>query len=105
MDRKPSNADVAQLEGWLKHAPFEVIEYAAECAHGMQLPTKYMDKLLGQWAKEEIRTVDLARSRHPIHRPTPAQRPAAVDARDYDQRKYVNNQLGYLFEDDEEEGK
>ena len=105
VDRKPSNADVAQLEGWLKHAPFEVIEYAAECAHGMQLPTKYMDKLLGQWAKEEIRTVELARSRHPIHRPTPAQRPAAVDARDYDQRKYVNNQLGYLFEDDEEEGK
>ena len=104
-DRRPTNADVAQLEGWLKNAPFEVIEYAAECAHGTQLPTKYMDKLLSQWAKEDIHTLDVAKSRHPMHRPNAPAQPAANAAQNYDQRKYDNEKLSYLFEDDEEDAR
>lgn len=104
-DRRPTNADVAQLEGWLKNAPFEVVEYAAECAHGTQLPTKYMDKLLSQWAKEDIHTLDVAKSRHPMHRPNAQPQAPANAAQNYDQRKYDNEKLNYLFEDDEEDAR
>lgn len=104
-ERRPTNADVAQLEGWLKHAPFELIEYAAQCAHGMQLPLKYMDKVLSQWAREDVHTVEVAARRHPAPRAVAPAQAAQNAAHSYDQRKYDNEKLNYLFEDDEEEGK
>ena len=64
-----------------------------------------MDKLLSQWAKEDIHTLDVAKSRHPMHRPNAPAQPAANAAHNYDQRKYDNEKLSYLFEDDEEDAR
>lgn len=52
-----------------------------------------------------MRSVEVARRRHPAPRPGAQPQPQTNAARDYDQRKYDNEKLNYLFEDDEEDAK
>ncbi len=57
-------ASAAQMEEWLRLASFPVILYAAECARGTALPSQYIAKLLKEWKKAGIATVEEARRRN-----------------------------------------
>ena len=92
--------DLALYDAWQARHGEDVIEYAAACARGMQMPMKYMDKLLTDWAGEGIATVEDARARHEAAR-TPAASPAkagaANPALDYAQREYRDEDYGDDF--------
>ena len=102
-DRKITNADARQLETWLSQYPLPLIEYAAQCAYGTQLPPKYMETTLKKWKQEGITDADAAKARHPLPRKKEggAAKPSALAAQDYSQRAYTGDMIN-LFEDDEE---
>ncbi|MBR6219660.1 MAG: DnaD domain protein [Clostridia bacterium] len=100
LERRPTMNDLALYDAWQARHGEDVIEYAATCARGMQMPMKYMDKLLTDWAGEGIATVEDARARHEAAR-TPAASPAkagaANPALDYAQREYRDEDYGDDF--------
>ena len=59
-DKRPALGDIQDLKKWKKHHSADVIQYAARCAKGMQLPVKYMDKLLKAWQDAGVRDVAAA---------------------------------------------
>jgi len=62
--RRPNMDDLKRYEGWkLRFAP-ELMEYAAECARGTKVPVRYMEKLLTEWEKKNISSVDAAKAEH-----------------------------------------
>ena len=103
----------AQMEDWLKLASIEVIQYAAECARGKALPTGYITKLLNEWKKLDLTTVELAKRHMEAGRPAAPQTGAkpqqpTPNALNFQQRAYQEGELDYLFDkmnkyDDEEE--
>ncbi len=101
--KKITAADVAQLEDWLNLAPMEVVRYAAECARGKALPTGFITKLLTDWKKLDLTTVELARKHYESGRPAASQ-PAAQkpqttpNALNFQQRTYQEGELDYLFD-------
>lgn len=66
--RRAGNADRAWIEKWLAAMPMDVILLAAERAQGTQLPRKYMGKLLANWQKKGIKTVEEAQKEEPVVR-------------------------------------
>lgn len=100
--KKITAADVAQLEDWLKLAPIDVIRYAAECARGKALPTGYITKLLNDWKKLDLTTVELARKHmetgRPAARQTAAKTQTTPNALSFQQRSYQEGELDYLFD-------
>ena len=114
LDKAASAADAAQMEDWLNLAPIELIEYAAECARGKQVPASYITKLLTNWKNLDLTTVELAK-RHMENGGAPArpagQKPQTTpNALNFQQRSYQEGELDYLFDrmnkyDDEEDQK
>ncbi len=103
-DRKVTNADARQMEAWLEQYPMPLIEYAAQCAYGTQLPPKYMESTLKKWKQEGIADVEAAKARHPLpKRAEGGAKAPALSAQDYSQRSYTGDMIN-LFEDDEEGG-
>ncbi len=102
--KKVTSTDVGQLEDWLKLADMDVIYYAAECARGKALPTGYITKLLNDWKKLDLKTVELAKKHHEAGRPAAAaqqtaSRPAVTpNALNFHQRTYQEGELDYLFD-------
>ena len=77
-----------------------MIDYAAGCARGMQVPMKYMDKLLEDWRAGGVRTVEEAAARHEAARRSrfaPGQTPAQNPALNYAQREYREEDYGDDF--------
>lgn len=99
LERRPNMHDLSLYEGWQTSHDEAVIEYAAACARGMQVPVKYMDKLLHEWRDEGVRTVDEAKARHEAARASrPASGPAPVNpALNYIQREYRDEDFGDDF--------
>ena len=98
LERRPTMHDLSLYEGWRLAHDEAVIEYAAQCARGMQVPVKYMDKLLGEWANEGVRTVEDAKARHEAARLNrPAAAAPANPALDYEQRDYADQDFGDDF--------
>lgn len=98
LDRRPQNSDLEIYETWQGSHPAELINYAAECARGMQLPMRYMDKLLGEWRKAGVTTVDEAKGQHLAARPVAAQgAQPANPALNYAQRSYTDEDYGDDF--------
>lgn len=100
LERAPRMDDLQRLERWQAGLPDEVIDFAADCAKGMQKPVSYMDKLLTDWAANGIDTLDAARARHEAHA---AAKPAGGAAKpgnpalDYQQREYTAEEDEGLF--------
>ena len=101
LERRPNLDDLARCEAWSAVHDDAVIDYAAECARGMQMPVRYMDRLLSEWAASGIRTVEAARAQHEQSR---ANRPVAAaagtsanPALDYAQRQYKESDFGDDF--------
>jgi len=63
-ERRPQLDDIAMYESWTAAFSAELISYAAECARGMQLPMRYIDKLLAEWKKSGVTTPEAARAQH-----------------------------------------
>jgi DNA replication protein DnaD len=68
----------------------------------MQVPMKYMDKLLEDWRAGGVRTVEEAAARHDAARQaraasSPAQTPATNPALNYAQREYKEEDYGDDF--------
>lgn len=101
IERKVTGADASLMEDWLSKANLELIHFAAECARGKTLPTSYISKLLDNWLKLDITTVELARKHHEQTRPvSEAARPAATPhALNYQQRTYREGELDHVFTD------
>ncbi len=101
LEKRVAMADVALMEDWLKTASFELILFAAECARGKALPTNYITRLLTDWQKLDITTVELAQ-RHVSSAQPAAQnsaKPAATPtALNFQQRTYQEGELDYLFD-------
>ena len=100
LERRPNMNDLALYEGWRGVHDEGVIDYAAECARGMQMPMKYMEKLLAQWRESGVRTVDEAREQHGaarLSRPAGGGTPAANPALNYEQREYRDEDFGDDF--------
>ena len=87
-DRRAGNADRAWMEKWLAAMPMDVILLAAERAQGTQLPRKYMGKLLANWQKKGIKTVEEAQKEEPVVRMDTAKPQAGKVIQDYAQREY-----------------
>lgn len=103
-DRRVNNMDVSQLEEWLGEYSMELILYAAQCANGKKLPLTYAGKLLSNWKKLDITTVELARRNHEEGRPaaSEARRTTAAvtpHALNFKQRAYQEGELDYVFTD------
>ena len=102
LDRRPTKNDLALYERWKAEHDGAVIEYAAECARDMQVPMKYMDKLLNGWRDEGVRTLEDAKARHEAVRQSraatggqPGQ--SANPALNYAQREYRDEDFGDDF--------
>lgn len=103
IDRRPAEADLDQLREWLKVAPFELVLFAAECAHGLKLPTRAMAKNLSEWAKKGITDVEAARAERASRTRVPAagdaKKPDAPAAKGYEQRAYEQGFFEDFFAD------
>ncbi|MBQ3425322.1 MAG: DnaD domain protein [Clostridia bacterium] len=101
LERRPTMGDIALYDGWLAHHDPAVIEYAARCARGMQMPMKYMDKLLEAWRKEGVATVEAARASHEAagraRGPSTGGKASGNPALDYQQREYKDEDFGDDF--------
>ena len=102
LERRPKLDEIQLYALWREHHGEDVIDYAAECARGMQVPMKYMDKLLEDWRANGIDTVEAARERHEASRAVksqggPAGVPRTNPALDYQQREYSEEDFGEDF--------
>ncbi|MBO4884243.1 MAG: DnaD domain protein, partial [Clostridia bacterium] len=98
-DARVTAASAAQMEEWLALASFPVVLFAAECARGTKLPSQYITKLLKEWKKSGVTTVEEARRQREAIRPASAQQPVPT-ALQYEQRAYTPEQLGALTNTD-----
>ena len=62
LSRRPNMDDLKRYEGWKSRFTAELISYAAECSRGTRAPVRYMEKLLAEWEKKGISTVEAARA-------------------------------------------
>ena len=103
MEGKVNAASSAQMEEWLKLAPFPLILYAAECSRGKKLPAQYITKLLNIWKKADITTVELARRQHDAVAKTGSAPVSGAKstptALQYAQRSYSEEELDSLTAD------
>jgi len=101
IERKVTGADASLMEEWLTKANFPLILFAAECARGKTLPTSYISKLLENWLKLDITSVELARKHHEQNRPVPEtpKAPATPNALNYQQRTYQEGELDHVYTD------
>jgi len=100
LERRPTAGDLALYEGWQGVHDEALIDFAADCARGMQVPMKYMDKLLADWRDNGVRTVDEAKTRHEAARQARVAPAAAVGANpalNYEQREYREEDFGEDF--------
>ena len=100
-DRRPQMGDLEQYARWLAESPAELIDYAAECARGMQMPMRYIDKLLASWRKSGVETVEAARAERANRAAAPGTRPSAAPnpALNYEQRTHAESDYDGLFID------
>jgi hypothetical protein len=100
LERRPTMGDLSMYESWQAHHDPALIDYAATCARGMQVPMKYMDKLLEDWKNGGVTTVEAAAARHEAARQGRAaspQAPAQNPALNYAQRDYRDEDYGDDF--------
>ena len=95
LERRPLNSDLEMYESWQGIHSQELIAYAAECARGMQLPMRDLDRLLGDWKKAGVSDVSGAKSQHAAARNGGAQ--PANPALNYQQRTYTDDDYGDDF--------
>lgn len=99
LERRPQLGDLELYERWRESAPVELIEYAAECARGTQVPMRYVDRLLGAWRQAGIATVDAARADRARHAAAPAGSAASPNPAPYQQRAHNDSDYDGLFID------
>ena len=90
-------ASTVQMEAWLDMADYALILYAAERARGTKLPLQYISKLLREWKKAGISTVEAARAAQPSAAAAPAARVNPALA--YTQRAYTIEEANDVFSD------
>lgn len=101
LERRPALDDLALYERWTAQFDGDVIEYAAECARGMRVPMRFMDKLLSDWDAQGVKTLEDARNRRDAARA--ARKPDAAapanPALNYEQRQTGDDYGKDLFVD------
>ena len=104
-DRSVQMGDIRMYEEWRETWADDVLAFAADCAKDMQLPMRYMDKLLKGWRAAGVKTLSDAKAQRENHaeKGTAAQNPAL----NYQQRPASEIDLsGYFLNltDDDTEG-
>lgn len=106
-DRSVQMGDIRMYEAWRESWPADMLDFAAECARDMQLPMRYMDKLLKGWQATGVSTLEQAKAQRENRRAAqPAgQNPALnYDQRTPDETDYTSHYVNLLDLDDDEEG-
>lgn len=90
---QPSDFDL--YEAWTAVHSRDLIAFAAECARGMDKPMLYINKILSEWEKSGVKTVEEARAQHEnrAYAKPAAASPAANPALNYEQRS--NTETNY----------
>ena len=108
--RNVQRGDVKYYESWMNVHSRELISYAAECARGMDKPMLYINKILSEWEKSGVKTVEDARAQHESKSyvkpasPTPANNPALnYEQRSSDQTNYKSHVIDLSQFYDEED--
>ena len=100
LERRRDMDDLALYEEWRKAHDEAVIDHAAACARGTQLPMKFMNKLLADWQAAGVKTVAQAEAQRQAiraRRPAGGASAAANPALDYAQREYKEEDFGDDF--------
>ena len=100
VERRPTMADLGQLEVWKADLPDDVIAFAAECARGKREPASYMGKLIEEWRKGHVQTVEEARSQNAAALAgavAATAAPVQSAALNYEQREYKAEDFGDDF--------
>ena len=97
MDRRAQIGDIALYEGWRAQYAPELIDYAAECARGMQMPMRYMDKLLAGWKGSGVQSVSQARVQHGSRVSMGGARRDDNPALNYEQRPLSERDYSHLY--------
>lgn len=100
LERRVTADDLALYEEWRKAHDEAVIDHAAACARGTQLPMKFMNKLLADWQAAGVKTVAQAEAQRQAiraRRPAGGASAAANPALDYAQREYKEEDFGDDF--------
>ncbi|MBQ8506349.1 MAG: DnaD domain protein [Clostridia bacterium] len=96
LSRSPSNDDVGKYEGWKDRFSAEILSFAAECANGKGKPIPYMEKLLSEWEKSNISTLEAAREDHSR---AAAKAPEKAARQNYQQHDYTEDDFKDIFYD------
>ena len=99
LERRVTLDDLALYDEWHKAHDDAVIDYAARCARGMQLPMKFANRLLSDWQAAGVKTVAEAEAQRDAARASrPSGAPAAANpALGYAQREYRDEDFGDDF--------
>ena len=99
-ERSPQLADIMLYESWEGKYADALIDYAAECARGTQMPMRYMDKLLAEWQKAGVDSVDAARAQRESRAVSGgANAKAANAALNYAQHSYTDSDFDDIYLD------
>ena len=93
LSRSPGADDIARYENWKNKHGQELISYAAQCSRGMSRPVLYIEKLLSEWEKGGVTTVEAAKAEH--ERVTGGKKPeaqAAASPVNFQQRSYTREE-------------
>lgn len=88
-ERAVQPGDIERYNNWTARFSRELIAYAAQLAKGMDKPMLYIDKVLSEWEKSGVSTVDDARAQHEGRgyvKPNPPSGQPNNPALNYDQR-------------------
>ena len=96
LERRPTMDDLELYDAWSAAHGDDVIDYAAQCARGMRVPVRYIDKLLAEWRKAGIATLEAAQAAH-AENGARVSGSAGNPALDYAQREYADEDFGEDF--------
>ena len=91
--RRPQMDDIEKYEAWKQKHSTEMIFAAAEFARGTNVPMRYMAKILEEWEKDGVTSVEAARAR----RPQVKTAAAAAPRHNYQQHEYTEEDFGPDF--------
>ena len=72
LSRRPQMDDIEKYEAWKRKHSEEMIFLAAEFSRGTYAPMRYMERILADWEKDGVSTIEAARARRALPKGKPA---------------------------------
>ena len=90
ISKEPSKADIDTFERMKKKYGMseEIVFFAAECAYGMNVPLKAMEKILENWHNAGVKTLEAAKAERDSHRA----KGGSKNMQQFDERSYSDKE-------------